>query len=443
MQSVIRPAGSDTAWRNWAGTETSRPTHVARPTSSEEVAAAVREAARRGLRVKAVGAGHSFTGAAVTDGLQLQLDRLDGIISTDPATGLVTVLAGTPLHRLNPELWAQGLSMTNLGDIDRQTISGAISTGTHGTGGRLGGIATQVRALELVTGAGEVLRCSASERPELFAAARVGIGAFGVITQVTLQTEPAFALHADESPMPLHDVLSSLDELVEGNDHFEFYWFPYTRRALTKRNNRRPVDARQPLGRVRGWVDDELLSNTVYEWVNRLATAAPSTIRRLNGISSRALSSRQFTDASYRVFASPRRVVFREMEYAVPRAAIADVLTSVDAWLERSDERIAFPIEVRFAAADDIWLSTAYERDTAYIAVHQYHRRPHERYFNAVESIVAAVGGRPHWGKLHGLDHDALRRLYPRFDEALAVRREVDPAGVFANPYLDRVLGKL
>lgn len=431
----------DVAWCNWAGTEESRPARIARPASSEEVAATVRAAGRDGLRLKAVGAGHSFTGAAVTDGVLLQLDRLSGIVSADATTGLATILAGTPLHQLSPALWARGLAMSNLGDIDRQTISGALSTGTHGTGAGLGGLASQVRALELVTGDGTLLRCSADERPGLFAAARVGIGAFGVITSVTLQCEPAFALHAEETPMPLDEVIERLDELVDDNEHFEFYWFPHTRRTLTKRNNRRPIDVLQPLGRLRGWVDDELLSNSVFEWTNRLATAAPRTIRPLNAFAARALSAREYVDRSYRVFVAPRRVVFREMEYAVPRDSIVDVLTSVDAWLERSSERIAFPVEVRFAAADDSWLSTAYQRESAYLAVHQYHRRSHDRYFRAVESIVAAVGGRPHWGKLHNLDASALRRLYPRFDDALAVRRQVDPSGLFANPYLHRVLG--
>ncbi|MGH3384131.1 MAG: D-arabinono-1,4-lactone oxidase [Nocardioidaceae bacterium] len=429
-------------WQNWAGTESVAAARVAEPRSAEEVAACVEQAAGDGLRVKAVGAGHSFTGVAVTDGVRLDLGALDRLIDvTDD--GLVTVGAGITLHRLNDLLWEHGLALTNLGDIDRQTLAGAVSTGTHGTGARFGGLATQIRGLELVPADGSRVRCSAGERPDLFAAARVGLGALGVITAVTLQVEPAYALHAREEPARLPDVLETLDDLVDGNDHLDFYWFPHTDRVLTKRNNRVPVaDGLRPAGRVRGWVDDELLSNRVFELVNRVGRRAPKLIPSVNQVSARALTAREYVDRSYRVFASRRTVRFREMEYAVPRAAVADVLTAVDGWVRTHDERISFPVEVRFSAADDIWLSTAYDRDTAYVAVHQYHRTPYDTYFDAVEQIMTQAGGRPHWGKLHTLGADDLRPLYPRFDDFVRLRDGVDPAGLFANPYLTRVLGR-
>jgi FAD-linked oxidoreductase len=432
----------DPEWTNWAGTEHSHPVRQTHPATPQELAADVRAAVAQGLRVKAVGSGHSFTGAAVTDGLLVHLDRMAQVRSLDVPTGVVTVEAGMPLARLNAALDAHGLALANLGDIDVQTISGAISTGTHGTGHALGGLATQVVGLELVTADGTVIECSAAESPKTFAAARIGVGALGVITAVTLQCVPAFALRAVEAPMPLGEVLDGFDELADGNDHFEFYWFPHTERTLTKRNNRTPVGERMhPVPRLRGWVDDELLSNTVFGWSQQLLTKVPRATRRLNGVMSRALSSREYVDASYRVFCSPRRVRFKEMEYAVPRESLVDVLRSVQAWVDGSGERIPFPVEVRVAAADDIWLSTAYDRTTAYIAVHQFHQQDHERYFRAVESIVGGVGGRPHWGKLHYQDSVTLERLYPRFQDWRAVRARLDPAGVFANDYLDRVFG--
>ena len=429
-------------WTNWAGTEHADPARTATPADTAAVATAVTAAVADGLRVKPVGAGHSFTGAAVTDGLLLDLTRLSGLDAVDQESGLVTVRGGTRLHRLNETLWQHGLALPNLGDIDQQSITGALATGTHGTGARLGGLATQVRALEVVLADASVVTCSPQERPRLFEAARIGLGALGVITGVTLQCVPAFALHAQERPERFGAVLESLEHDADTNDHYEFFWFPHTDRTLTKRNNRVPQGTPlEPLPRWRARVDDELLANTVFEWVNRLSTARPSIVPRLNAITSRGLSAREFTDAAYKVFVSPRRVVFRESEYAVPREALRDVLTSLREWVDSHEERLPFPVEVRFAAADDVWLSTGYERDNAYVAVHQYHRLPHERYVAAFEAIVGEHAGRPHWGKLHNLGADRLRGLYPRFDEFLAVRQEVDPGRTFGNDYLTRVLG--
>jgi L-gulonolactone oxidase len=430
-------------WQNWARTEQARPVRTISPGGTGELSAAIRQAAADGLRVKAVGSGHSFTGAAVTDGVQIRLDAMDAPVAVDTRTGLVTVEAGMPLHRLNAVLDAHGLAMTNLGDIDRQTVAGAVSTGTHGTGRDSAALAGQLHALELVTADGSVVRCSATERPELFAAARIGLGALGVISQVTLRCEPAFALRAVEAPMRLDRVLNGLDQLLAENEHFEFYWFPHTDRTLTKRNNRLPAGERtRPLGRARAWLDDEFLSNTLFERVNRLGTAFPALIPRLNAVSSRALTARTYSTTAHRVFTAPRRVVFRELEYAVPRAVLPAVLAEVRRWVDRSGERVPFPAEIRFAPADDIWLSTAHGRDSAYLAVHQYHRLPHERYFRAVAAIADAAGGRPHWGKLHWLDAGELAARYPRFADFRRLRTALDPDGRFANPYLDRVLGQ-
>jgi L-gulonolactone oxidase len=427
---------------NWAATVSSDVT-VATPSSVAEVAAVVAAATERGQRVKPIGAGHSFTAIGATDGVQLRLDRLAGVVRADRGTGLVTVLAGTRLHALNETLWQLGLSMTNLGDIDVQTVSGAISTGTHGTGAKLGGLATQVHALDLVVADGSALHCSADENPDVFAAARVGLGALGVIVAVTLRCEPAFALAAAEAPATLDEVLEDLDENVIGNDHFEFFWFPHTRRVLTKRNNRvLPGTELRPLGRFRHWLDDEFLSNRVFEAVNRLTTRRPGLIPRASGVATRLLGARDYIDRSYRVFASVRTVRFREMEYALERTAVPELLRGIEAYLERTGELVGFPVEVRFAAADDIWLSTAHERDTGYVAVHQYHRRAHEPYFRAVEAIAKDLGGRPHWGKLHYRDAASLRGAYARFDDFLAVRDKLDPRRTFGNDYLTRVLGE-
>ena len=427
-------------WTNWAGTVRADVT-VVEPATVTELQRVVLGAAERGQRVKPIGAGHSFTDIGATDGLQLRLHRMSGIVHADRASGLVTVLAGTRLHELNAELWELGLSLTNLGDIDVQTVSGAISTGTHGTGARLGGLATQVRALELVLTDGSLRRCSPDDDPDLFAAACVGLGALGVLATVTLQCEPAYALAAAEAPSTLDAVLAGLDDDLVAHDHVEFYWFPHTRRVLTKRNDRVPPTALRPLGRTRSWLDDRFLANTAFEGVNRLTTRRPALVPYVNEIASRMLSARTYVDRSYRVFASPRTVRFREMEYAVPRAAVPQVLADIERWLERSGELIGFPVEVRFAAADDLWLSTAAGRDTGYVAVHQYHRRDHEAYFQAVEAIARDVDGRPHWGKLHHRDATSLAATYPRLADFVALRDKLDPRRTFGNDYLTRVLG--
>ncbi len=410
----------------------------------DELRGVLQRAVEGSRQVRCVGAGHSFTPVAVTDGVQISLDSLCGIETVDrdkDGCARVTVLAGTRLRELTAQLWDLGLAMTNLGDIDEQSLAGAISTGTHGTGARFGGIATQVHALELMTADGLLVRCSRDENAELFDAARIGLGALGVITRVTLDCVPAFALRAVEEPSTLTATLAELDATIAAVDHFEFYWFPHTDRVLTKRNTRLPGNAAlRPLGKVRSYLDDELLSNTVFEGLNRVVTRVPALIPRLNAVSARALSARVYTDRSHRVFASSRTVKFVEMEYAVPVSEIGWVLREVDRWLERSSMSIAFPVEVRFAAADDIWLSTAYARPTAYIAVHQYHRRDHREYFDAVEAVCRSVGGRPHWGKLHSLGGDQLRETYPHFDDFLRIRNSLDPHRLFGNDYLDHLL---
>jgi L-gulonolactone oxidase len=297
--------------------------------------------------------------------------------------------------------------------------------------------------MELVTADGDMVSWTQEGSAALLDAARVSLGALGIITRVTLQTVPAFALRAVEAPAPLEEVLEALPELVDGHDHFEFYWFPHTARALTKQNDRvESGTALRPLPRWRVLLEDELLSNVVYEGVNRVGAAAPRTVPSLNAVAARALSRREYVDASYKVFVSPRRVRFNESEYAVPRAVVPAVLGELRRWVDAHDVSVPFPVEVRFAAADRGWLSTAYDRESGYVAVHQYHRMARDRYFAAFEAIVREVGGRPHWGKLHTLGAARLSRLYPRFGEFTALRDRLDPHRRFANAYTERVFGR-
>ncbi|MEV0979600.1 D-arabinono-1,4-lactone oxidase [Streptomyces sp. NPDC049915] len=433
-------SGKNGTWRNWGGNVSARPAREVTPASVDELAAAVRRAGEDGLTVKAVGTGHSFTSIAATDGVLIRPQLLTGIRNIDREAGTVTVEAGTPLKRLNMALAREGLSLTNMGDIMEQTVSGATSTGTHGTGRDSASIAAQIKGLELVTADGSVLTCSEKENPEVFTAARIGLGALGIVTAITFAVEPIFLLTAREEPMPLERVLADFDELWVENEHFEFYWFPHTGSTNTKRNNRSAGPAR-PVSPVKGWIEDEFLSNGVFQVANWVGRAAPAAVPAIARISSKALSARTYTDIPFKVFTSPRRVRFVEMEYAVPRAALTETLRELKAMLDRSGLRVSFPVEVRTAPADDIALSTASGRDSAYIAVHMFRGTPYRRYFTEAERIFTAHEGRPHWGKVHTRDAAYFSRVYPRFGEFTALRDRLDPERRFQNDYLRRVLG--
>ncbi|MFC4241959.1 D-arabinono-1,4-lactone oxidase [Gryllotalpicola reticulitermitis] len=432
-------------WRNWSRAESAHPVRIETPRDPEAVQRAVRAAAQQGLTIKAVGAGHSFTGIAVADGVQLLLDRLSGVIAVDESSARVTFAAGTRLWQLPRLLAPYGLALENMGDIDRQTIAGATSTGTHGTGGSFAGLAAQLVGVTLVTGDGELLRVSDTENAELLPAVRLGLGALGILVDVTVQCVPAFSLRAVERPEPLPEVLDSYLDRSAREDHFEFYWFPHTETALTKTNTRLPGDAvRHPLNPVGRWFDDEVTANGVYRALCAAATVTPGMIPTVNRLAQKLTGNRDFTDASPKVFVTNRTVRFREMEYALPRTAVPDALRELRSLIDRRGWRVSFPVEVRAAAPDDNWLSTAYGRSTGYIAVHRYYRetRPDQlEYFTEAEKIMIAAGGRPHWGKLHTRDAAFFAEAYPRFSDFVAVRDRLDPQGLFRNAYLDRVLG--
>jgi FAD-linked oxidoreductase len=416
------------------------PTAMHQPGSTEEVAALVHGAAVAGERVKVIGAGHSFTGAAMTEGHLVSLDRLDRVL--DVSGDLVTVQAGIRLHALNDRLAELGLALPNLGDIDRQSIAGAISTATHGTGVGFGNLATGVVALELVSGDGSVVRAGEVGDPELLRVARVGLGALGVLTEVTLRCVPAFRLHARETIEPLADVLGDFEAVMASTDHVEFYWMPGARRCQVKRNTRTDEAARpQPtMAYVRDkWIGENLAFGTVCRVGRRFPTLAP----RIAKLVTSAAAERDVIDRSDRVFCSPRRVRFLEMEYGVPLEAVPEALQRVGALIATLPFPPLFPIEVRASAADDIPLSTAHGRRSGWIAVHQYVGAPHEAYFQGVEAIMDDYGGRPHWGKLHYQRASTLADRYGQWTTFAKARAELDPAGTFRNAYLDRVLGPI
>jgi L-gulonolactone oxidase len=415
------------SWRNWAGNQSHDVVAVDHPASVEELTAVIASAAVDGERVKAVGSGHSFTGIALTDGRCLVLDQLNRVLDVDPSTGLVTVEAGITLAALNDVLADAGLAFPNLGDIDRQTISGAIATSTHGTGVDWGGLATFVDALTIVTADGAARHIDATD-PDLLSVARVGLGALGIVADVTLRCVPAFELHCTEAPVVLEQMIEAWDEAVAAHDHFEFWWVPSTEWVLTKANLR--DGSAKP-----GWhppMQDRVISRRALTILGLLGRWKP------DGDRPHAIT---FSDRSDRIFCSPRETPFYEMEYAIPAEHGMHALREVRHQIETHDWGIRFPVEVRVTAPDDVALSTATGRPTVYIAVHEWDDRPYLEYFREVEAIMRELDGRPHWGKLHNRTADQLAPLYPKWDQFQAVRRTFDPSGMFSNEYLDSVLG--
>jgi FAD-linked oxidoreductase len=431
------------AWQNWSGLETAAPTRVVQPADAEAVIAEVRAAREAGSRVKMVGTGHSFTAISAPERTMLTPGGLAGIVDIDRTAMTVTARAGTVLKDLNRALELEGLSLHNMGDIAEQTLAGAISTGTHGSGGRAASLAHQVVGLELVSGTGDLVRATADENPDVLEMARLGLGALGVLTSVTFRVEQAFLLEAHEQPMSWDEALATYDEMTATSDHVDVYWFPHTDRMLTKRNDRRGTDLSQaqPLGRFKAWLDDEFLQNTVFGMLTAGANRVPRVIPRMNRMAAGLLSERTFSDVPHRVFTAERHVVFREMEYAVPREAGLSVLAEARTAIDASGLRISFPVEIRTAPADDVPLSTAYQRDSLYLAFHTHRDAEHRDYFALLEPIMRAHDGRPHWGKVHTRTADDLRPAYARFDDFLAMRDRLDPDRVFANAHLERILG--
>ena len=429
-------------WTNWAGTESAQPERVVTPRSVAEIVAEVAHARAHGSTVKMTGTGHSFTGISAPVDTLVRPHLFVGIVSLDREAMTVTARAGTPLHVLNSELARLGLSLHNMGDIAEQTLAGATSTGTNGTGGTVASLSAQIESFTIISGNGEEVTASRASSPGLFAVGRIGLGALGILTELTLTVEPLFALEAHERPMPWDTALATYDELTAHHDHVDVYWFPHTEHALAKVNDRRAdLAAIRPLGRWKHWLDDEFLSNTVFGVMSAVGSRAPTVVPTLNRLAGKTLSERRFSDVAHRVFTSSRRVRFKEMEYAVPREVGLDALREVRRVIDASSWRIGFPVEIRSTPADDIALSTASGRESMYLAFHVPANVDHTDYFAGVEEVLRHFEGRPHWGKLHTRSAEELAALYPRFEEFLAVREALDPERLFTNPYLRRVLG--
>lgn len=406
-------------WSNWSGSVTCAPQTLAMPTTEAAISALVREAAVAGATVRVAGSGHSFTPLCAAAGVLVSLDGLQGsvgiaspeLVEGDAIpTGNATFWAGTKLHQIGEPLWAAGLALANMGDIDRQALAGAVSTGTHGTGPTLGSISTQVVGLRLVLASGEIVDCSPAQEPALFQAAQVSLGALGIITQVTLRCLPAYRLHERTWVAGFEECMAQLDALIAANRHFEFFWVPSEDVCAMKTLN--PTTA------------------------ERLDTPYRPTV---TGRLTRYVHDERI-DRSYRIFPSERNLKFNETEFAIPAANGPDCLREIRQLMQHRYPAVLWPLEYRTLAADDILLSPAYGRATVTLSVHQAAELPYNPFFADVEAIFRNHRGRPHWGKLHTHSARELAALYPAWTKFQQVRTQVDPTGLFLNAHLQMSL---
>jgi len=398
-------------WRNWSGSVGANPRSIEVPPSEVELASLIVRAQQGQANVRVIGSGHSFTALCATDDLLVSLDGLQGMVGAVPATLEASVWAGTKLSQLGVLLLSNGVALENQGDVDYQSVAGAISTGTHGTGSRFGSLSTQVTALRLILASGEVVGCSQTHEPEIFGAARVSLGLLGVISQVTLRVVPAYRLRERTWVADVGECLAEFESLDRLNRHVEFFWVPKVDRCALKALSLTDAD---PSG------------------------APPAELAPTGTIERYLLPER--VDWSCRVYPSERTVLFNEMEFAVPAASGPDCFLEIRHLMLEKHRNVKWSVEYRSLKADDIDLSPAYERDAVTISVHQGAELSYQPFFHDVEAIFRNHRGRPHWGKLHSHVGRELRELYPMWDRFHAMREKLDPRGRFMNPYLRQVL---
>lgn len=410
-------------WTNWSGSVRAEPAQLAQPKSLAELQDLVRGAGK----VRVVGAGHSFTPLCETDGLLLNLSELEGdVVAPDRKT--VTAPAGWSLKRLTRAMWDEGLSLPNQGDVNPQSLAGAIGTGTHGTGRDLGSLSTLVQGVRSVAADGSVVEASRAQNPDLFQGQRLSLGLFGVITAATIDVLPAYRLEERVEKKPLAWVYENFDDLAQRHRHAEFFVFPYADEAIVKTLH--PIEAEDtPRGKPSNEED-------IFRFCCDMTRAFPFLAGPIQRFMTGASGDVHKVGPAYRIFPSTRNVRFEEMEYELPREAGLPALKAAIAWIRKGRRPVAFPFEFRWAAGDDIWISPFNKGPGASISMHQYAKMPWREVFAAAEPIFRSHGGRPHWGKRHFLSRADVDALYPAVERFRAARRATDPGGKFLNPHL-------
>lgn len=421
-------------WQNWSGTVSCEPHHRSRPLGIEEIQSEVLRCAEEGERLRVVGSGHSFSPLCYSDENQMSLDDFSGIESADLERRRVWVRAGTTLRELGTLLFERGLALESLGDIDEQTVAGAISTGTHGSGLSFGSLSSQVTGLKLVVADGTVKTLTRDASGELLDAAALSLGALGVITHVELQCVDAYRLHCQSFRAPLEETLVRLDEYLHGYRNFEFFWFPYSEIAQIKcmDSTRRPANLWQPAKLA----SDLALENGLMWALSETARRVPALSERISRFAAQRVPVSQSVRDAHQGLATRRLLRYHQTEYSIPLDRLPMAIRQIDRLISALRFRVHFPLHVSFVKADSLWLSPSYQRESAYVAVHMYRGMPYEDYFAAVTDIFDRNDGRPHWGKQHDKTAHELRSLYPRFDDFRQLRQEMDPRGLFLNPHL-------
>jgi FAD-linked oxidoreductase len=432
-KTFSRSARQDASWHNWSGHVSCTPANRIAPKSLEELAAAVKSA--KGT-IRPVGSGHSFSPLVPTEGTIISLEGFKGLKHYDPKTLEATFGAGTPLHEVGEPLHNIGQALKNMGDIDAQTLAGALSTATHGTGANLSSLSASITGLELVTAAGEVLWCDKDTNPDVFTAAKVSLGALGIITKIRLQNREPYMLERNTWTAPLEDVLENLETLARENRNIEFFFIPYSDIVSVSTLNEAPAGTKAFSPRDKSDKDLKTLrrARRFLGWSKKLHRAA------LN-FAIRAEKPERAVGQSYKIYPTARNTRFNEMEYHLPREAAGPAMREIRDAIYNQKLDVAFPVEFRLVAADDAWLSPFYGRKSCSIAVHQFHDKDPAPYFGVIEPILRKYGGRPHWGKQHTLGAQDLAKLYPHWNDFLTVRENLDPEGKFLNAHLAHVLG--
>ena len=419
-------------WQNWSSNQSCTPKHVFQPVSTSELASTLKEYSGK-LRV--VGSGHSFSPLVNSNDMLISLNQITGLIGSDKSEHTARVMAGTPLHQLGPLLESIDQSMLNLGDIDHQSIAGAITTGTHGTGAKLSCLSHLIKSMTLIAVDGSVIECSASHNRELFNAARVSLGALGIITEIELQNRPKYRLKESIDVVPLKEALTNIETWKHQHRHVELFAFGYSDQAILKTLNiteEAPFQAKAPL-----ISDDSLL--TLFCEVTRKAPKLTSLIHHQIF---RFIKPSSRVDESYKALTSVRNVRFNEMEYQVSADTGPECFERIINHIQKHKLPAFFPIEYRYVAGDDIWLSPFYKRDSASISIHHYYKQDYHGLFGELEPIFDDYQGRPHWGKIHTKEQKQLSEMYPHWETFQAIRQELDPKNQLLNPALSAIFKK-
>lgn len=440
MEALIKTvAKKSTKWSNWAGNVNCYAEGVFYPRTEQEVQEIIAKAKTEQKTIRVVGSGHSFSQLIATNDFIVSLTYLSGIINIDKEKQQATIWAGTSIKEANEKLFEAGLAIINLGDIDVQSVGGATATGTHGTGTTFGNVSTEIVNFTILTADGQILDCSPTQNQALFEAGRVSLGALGIITKITLQLATAYKLEYTCQAGSFEETLDKLEDYNKENRNFEYYYFPYSETLQLKLSNEsdRPVKHNKALA----YFNDVIMENTVLSIACKIGLTFPSIHKKLSRAMSKSFPKGTKVNYSHQIYATVRNVKFKEMEYNIPIEHFKEVMLKMKALIEKNNYWVFFPAECRFVKGDDIWLSPAYGRDSAYIAVHVFKDQPHDPYFSDLEELFTQYGGRPHWGKMHTRKADYFADNYEKWNDFEALRQQMDPDGIFLNEHLKDIFG--